>query len=58
MECIKFTDEKPKETGIYFVKGKKDMKECIYYWHEDEEWEIGDLPTNYFNNEQIYWLKE
>jgi hypothetical protein len=58
MQWIKFTDEKPTKSDFYFVKGKKGMKACIDYYSDEQEWEIGNLPSNYFNDEEIYWLKE
>jgi hypothetical protein len=58
LEWIEFSEEKPKESDFYFVKGKKGSKACIYYCVESDEWEIGNLAHNHFGNSEIYWLKE
>jgi hypothetical protein len=58
MEWVKFTETRPNITDTYFVKGKKGLKACIYYYHEEQYWELEDLPLNYFNDEEIYWLDE
>ena len=57
-QWIEFTQEKPIESGFYFLKGKKDAKACIYYYTETLQWELGDLAHNYFTDDYIYWLKE
>jgi hypothetical protein len=57
-QWIEFTQEKPTESGFYFVKGKRGSKACIFYYAETEEWELGNLAHNYFTNDYIYWLKE
>lgn len=58
MQWIEFYEEKPTESGCYFVKGKKDMKAAIYYDAEADYWELLDLPANYFARDEMRWLKE
>jgi hypothetical protein len=58
MEWIEFSEEKPKETDFYFVKGKVGRKAVMYYDAFDDEWEIGNLAHNHFCDSEIYWLNE
>jgi hypothetical protein len=58
MKWIEFTEEKPPESDVYYIKGRKDYKAVAYYYADKETWELGDLAYNYFTNDYIYWLKE
>jgi hypothetical protein len=55
MEWKQFSEEKPKESDFYFVKGKGGRKAVMYY---DDEWEIGSLAHNHFCDDEICWLDE
>lgn len=54
---VDYSEEKPPISDSYFVLGKKDYKAVIEYDSEREEWFLGNLPVNYFSNENIRWLK-
>jgi phage anti-repressor protein len=56
-QFIEYCEEKPKESGLYFVKGKKDYKAVAEYNLDTDEWDLKDLPINYFSNENIRYLK-
>ena len=57
MKWIKYTDEKPKESGYYFCKGKKG-KAVLYYSAYDDDWDIDHVAQNHFTDDYIEWLKE
>ena len=59
MEFVEYLKEKPSTSDYYFVKGKKGMKSLIFFDAENDCWDIPDeLPRNYFNDVEIFWLKE
>jgi hypothetical protein len=58
IKWVDFSDEKPKESDYYFVKGKKGTKACLYYNADKDEWEKGSNAHNHFADGYIYWLKE
>lgn len=58
MEWVKYTNEKPTESGDYFCKGKRG-KAVLYYNYRNKEWELGfNVAHNHFSDDYIEWLKE
>ena len=58
MKLISYSEQKPTESGDYFVVGKKGSKAVLYYNAEKEEWDKVNVAYNWFSDDNIEWVCE